>query len=45
MVKGLCKQAITKYLTGVLCVGLLVFLPAGTLAFYNGWLLMSVVCV
>ena len=45
MDKGLCKQAITKYLTGVLCVGLLVFLPAGTLAFYNGWLLMSVVCV
>ena len=35
-------QAISKLLLGVLLVGLLIFLPAGTLAFFNGWLFMTV---
>ena len=34
-------QAITKFILGVVLVGLLIFLPAGTVFFFNGWLLMS----
>ena len=42
MTKALFTQAITKFFLGVLLTGLLVFLPAGTWAFFNGWLLMGV---
>ena len=38
-------QAILKFLAGVILVGLLVFLPAGTIKFFNGWLLMGVLFV
>lgn len=38
-------QALTKYLLGVIGVGLLIFLPAGSLAFCNGWLLMGILFV
>ncbi len=38
-------EAILKYLLGVVLVGALVFLPAGTLAFPNGWLLMAILFV
>ena len=38
-------QAIEKYLLGVLGVGLLIFLPAGSLHFYNGWLLMGILFI
>ncbi len=31
-------SAVTKYLEGIILVGLLVFLPAGTLDYWNGWL-------
>ena len=41
MTKKLLVQAITKYLAGVVLVGLLLFLPAGTLRYPNGWLLMG----
>lgn len=34
-------HALTKYLCGLLLVGLLIFLPAGTLAFAEGWLLIG----
>ena len=34
-------QALIKFMVGVVLVGVLVFLPAGTLDFFNGWLLMS----
>lgn len=30
---------------GVVLVGILIFLPAGTLAFFNGWLLMGILFV
>ena len=33
-------NAIIKYLLGVLIVGLLLFISAGTLKYYNGWLFM-----
>lgn len=38
-------QAIAKFFLGVILVGVLVFLPAGTLAFYNGWLFMTVLFI
>ncbi len=34
-------QAITKYLLGLLLVGLLLFLPQGTVAYPNGWLFLA----
>jgi len=45
MSKKLFLQAIIKFFFGVLLVGLLVFLPAGTLQFYNGWLFMGILFV
>jgi len=38
-------SAITKFLLGVVLVGLLIFLPAGTFSFFNGWLLMGILFV
>jgi len=37
----LLVNAITKFLCGLVLVGLLIFLPAGTFAYRNGWLLMG----
>ena len=34
-----------KFLLGLVLVGLLVFLPAGTMDFFNGWLLIAVLFV
>ena len=38
-------SAITKFLLGVALVGLLLFLPAGSLSFFNGWLLMGILFI
>lgn len=40
--RSLLGQACTKFFAGVILVGFLLFLPAGTMAFPNGWLLMAV---
>lgn len=45
MTMKLFIQAITKFLFGVVFVGLLLFLPAGTFSFTNGWLLMGILFV
>lgn len=45
MSRNLFIQAIAKFLLGVVLVGLLVFLPAGTLSFFNGWLFMGILFV
>lgn len=37
--------AILKFLLGVVLVGLLIFLPAGTFAFFEGWLLMGILFI
>ncbi len=37
--------AITKFSLGVALVGLLIFLPAGTFSFFNGWLFMGILFV
>ena len=38
-------EAITKFLLGVIFVGVLIFLPAGTLSFFNGWLFMGILFI
>ena len=38
-------EAIIKFLFGIVLVGLLIFLPAGTLSYFNGWLFMGVLFV
>ena len=38
-------QAITKFLIGALLVGALIFVPAGTIKFLNGWIFMGVLFV
>ncbi len=45
MTAELFIQAIVKFLLGVALVGVLLFLPAGTLSFYNGWLFMGILFI
>ena len=45
MTKKLFIQAILKFLLGVVLVGALIFLPAGTLHFMNGWIFMGILFV
>ena len=42
MDRKLFIQAITKFFLGVVLVGALLFLPAGTFAYREGWLLMAI---
>lgn len=45
MRKGLMVSAISKYIMGLVMVGVLVFLPAGTFAYYNGWLFIGLLFI
>ena len=45
MKKSLLFQTVGKFLLGVVLVGVLVFLPAGTLHFWQGWLFMGILFV
>lgn len=45
MTAKLFIQAITKFLLGVILVGLLLFLSAGTLTFFYGWLFMGILFI
>ena len=38
----LLLQALAKFTLGVVLVGILIFLPAGTLSFVNGWIFMGI---
>ena len=38
-------SAITKFILGLALVGLLIFLPAGSLSFFNGWLLLGILFI
>ena len=42
---GLFLQAIGKFLLGVIVIGLLLFLPAGSLLYWQAWLLMGILFV
>ena len=43
--KNLFVEGLVKFTAGVILVGLLVFLPAGTFAYWQGWLLMGILFV
>lgn len=45
MNKELLIQAITKFIMGVLLVAILLFLPAGSFAYWNAWLLIGVLFI
>ncbi len=45
MTLKLFTQALVKFMLGALMVGLLIFLPAGTLLYFNGWLLMGILFI
>lgn len=45
MNRTLLTQALIKFLAGITLTGLLVFLPAGSFAYWQGWLLMGVLFV
>ena len=45
MTRKLFAQAILKFILGVLLVGTLIFLPAGTFSYTNGWLFMGILFV
>lgn len=45
MNKGLLKDGIIKITAGIVLMGLLLFLPAGTLRWADGWLLMAILFV
>ena len=41
----LLLQAITKFILGIIMIGLLLFLPAGTFKFWNAWLFMGLLFI
>ena len=45
MTTALFAQAILKFMLGVVLVGVLIFVPAGTLRYANGWLLVGILFV
>ena len=45
MDKRLLAQAMIKFLAGIISIGVLVFLPAGSFAYWQGWLLMGILFV
>ena len=45
MDKGLLMQALVKFFMGVIVLGILIFLPAWSLRYWQGWLLMGILFV
>lgn len=45
MNKRLLLEAVSKYLLGVVLIGLLLFVPAGTLKWKNGWIFMGILFI
>ncbi len=45
MDKKLFSQAIVKFLLGFIMVGALIFIPAGTFKYWNGWLFMGILFI
>ena len=45
MDNGLLTQALAKFFLGVILLGVLIFLPAWSLKFWQGWLLMDILFV
>ncbi len=45
MTRGLLYQAILKFALGVVIIGILIFLPAGTFDYWNAWLFMGILFI
>ena len=45
MTKKLFYQAILKFVLGVIMIGILIFLPAGTFDYWNAWLFMGILFI
>lgn len=45
MTKELFYQAILKFVLGVAAIGILIFLPAGTIDYWNAWLFMGILFI
>lgn len=45
MTKELFLQAIIKFISGIILMGLLLFVPAGTIHYPNGWILMAILFI
>ena len=45
MNRKLLTEALVKFISGVILIGLLLFVPAGTLKWRNGWLFMGVLLI
>ena len=45
MTKKLFYQAVLKFVLGVVVIGILIFLPAGTFHYWNAWLLMGILFI
>lgn len=43
--KKLFAEALTKFIAGLILVGLLIFLPAGTFTYWQGWLFMAILFI
>ena len=41
----LLKEALIKYVSGIILVAALLFIPAGTLKWKNGWIFMAVLFI
>lgn len=45
MTRGLFYQAILKFILGIVVIGILIFLPAGTFRYWNAWLFMGILFI
>lgn len=45
MTKELFYQAMFKFALGVIVIGILIFLPAGTFDYWNAWLFMGILFI
>ena len=45
MNKSLLTQSLLKFTSGIVLVGLMLFLPAGSFAYWQGWLLMGILFI
>ena len=45
MTKKLFFEAILKFICGIILIGLLIFIPAGTVYYFNGWLFMGILFI
>ena len=42
---ALCKKAFFRFFTGIILTALLLFLPAGSLDYWNAWLFLAVLFI